>query len=72
MAHYLNYTFTNDANFISTFDELPLWSAAFGLLLFKHLELKPGITALDNGSLPGSVSFPRKNWKVFLVHLNRT
>lgn len=53
MAHYLNYTFTNDANFISTFDELPLWSAAFGLLLFKHLELKPGITALDIGSGAG-------------------
>jgi arsenite methyltransferase len=33
--------------FIETFDELPLWSARFGLLLLNQLELKPGIVGLD-------------------------
>ncbi len=51
--NYLNYKFTDDENFISTFDEAPLWSAAFGLLLLKHLELKPGITVVDVGSGAG-------------------
>ena len=31
------------------FDELPLWSAPFGLKLLEHVEYKPGITALDIG-----------------------
>jgi ubiquinone/menaquinone biosynthesis C-methylase UbiE len=53
MTKYLNFTFNNDETFISTFDEAPLWSAAFGLLLFKHLNLKPGITAVDIGSGAG-------------------
>lgn len=31
------------------FDELPLWSAPFGLKLMEYVEYKPGITALDIG-----------------------
>ena len=53
MAHYLQYTFTDSPEFVDTFDELPLWSASFGLLLLKHLELKPNITVADIGSGAG-------------------
>lgn len=31
------------------FDELPLWSAPFGLKLLEHIDYKSGITALDIG-----------------------
>ena len=30
-------------------DELPLWSAPFGLKLLDHIDYKPGITAIDIG-----------------------
>ncbi len=53
MVEYLDYQFQDTPEFINTFDELPLWSASFGLLLFKHLELKPNITVLDIGSGAG-------------------
>jgi ubiquinone/menaquinone biosynthesis C-methylase UbiE len=53
MLEYLSYKFEDNANFIETFDELPLWSASFGLLLFKYLELKPNLTVLDMGSGAG-------------------
>ncbi len=49
MPEYLKYVFTDSLEFVNTFDELPLWSASFGLLLLKHLELKPGITMIDIG-----------------------
>ncbi len=50
---YLNYRFEDNEKFINTFDEAPLWSAAFGLMLFKHLEFKPGMTVIDIGSGAG-------------------
>ena len=53
MTKYLSYTFNDNEEFISTFDELPLWSASFGLLLLKHLELKPALTVIDIGSGAG-------------------
>lgn len=53
MTSYLSYQFDDNESFISTFDEMPLWSASFGLLLFKHLELKPNLTAIDIGSGAG-------------------
>lgn len=53
MKDYLTYKFCDTSEFISTFDEIPLWSASFGLLLFKHLELRPHITVLDLGSGTG-------------------
>ena len=34
---------------VSTYDELPLWSAMAGLLLLKHLPLGRSLTALDLG-----------------------
>lgn len=46
---YLEYQFHDTESFISTFDEAPLWSAAFGLLLLKHLEIQPSITVADIG-----------------------
>jgi arsenite methyltransferase len=53
MTSYLDYTFEDNDNFISTFDELPLWCASFGLLMLKHLELKPNLVVLDIGSGAG-------------------
>lgn len=53
MTKYLDHTFEDNENFIQTFDELPLWSASFGLLLFKHLELRPSLTVADIGSGAG-------------------
>lgn len=34
---------------VEAYDEVALWSAMFGLLLFERLPLRPGITALDVG-----------------------
>jgi arsenite methyltransferase len=53
MSSYLSYTFHDSPEFINTFDEAPLWSAQFGLLMLKHLELKRGMTVLDIGSGAG-------------------
>lgn len=50
---YLNYSFTDDAEFINTFDELPLWSAYCGILLFKHLPIKRYHKIVDIGSGAG-------------------
>ena len=53
MPHFLDYHFTDSTEFVATFDELPLWSAPFGLLMLKHLELRAGLTVLDVGSGAG-------------------
>ncbi|MBK9722719.1 MAG: class I SAM-dependent methyltransferase [Saprospiraceae bacterium] len=53
MTSYLNYQFKDTETFINTFDEAPLWSASFGLLLLKHLELKSNQTVIDIGSGAG-------------------
>jgi ubiquinone/menaquinone biosynthesis C-methylase UbiE len=53
MTSYLNYQFKDTPEFVNTFDELPLWSASFGLLLLKHLQLKPNMKVLDIGSGAG-------------------
>lgn len=53
MTEYLSYSFNDSEEFINTFDELPLWSASFGLLLLKHLELKPNLIVIDIGSGSG-------------------
>ena len=46
---YLDYRFQDSPQFINTFDEAPLWSASFGLLLFKHLPLIQNGVAVDLG-----------------------
>ncbi len=53
MPEYLSYKFDDNPDFVETFDEVPLWSASFGLLLLKHLELKPNLTVIDIGSGAG-------------------
>jgi arsenite methyltransferase len=39
----------SDPAVVEAYDELPLWSAMAGQLLFRHLPLGPGLTALDLG-----------------------
>jgi hypothetical protein len=53
MLNYLSYKFEDSENFVNTFDELPLWSASFGFLMLKHLELKHNLTVVDIGSGAG-------------------
>lgn len=53
MSAYLNYSFEDNAQFVATYDELPLWSAAFGMLLLKHINYTPGSTIVDIGSGTG-------------------
>lgn len=38
-----------DPRIVSILDELPLWSAPFGLMLLDHIKMKPGMTVLDIG-----------------------
>lgn len=50
MSDYLTYhPDFNEPEIVAAYDELPLWSAMFGRLLFKHLPLKRGQTVLDLG-----------------------
>ncbi|MES2703624.1 MAG: methyltransferase domain-containing protein [Bacteroidota bacterium] len=53
MSDYLSYRFVDSAEFVNTFDELPLWSAPFGLLLLKHLQLRRNMVVVDVGSGAG-------------------
>lgn len=39
----------NASEIVSVFDEAPLWSAMFGLLLLRHVPLKQNVKALDVG-----------------------
>lgn len=49
-ADYLETRFDlDDRDFVSTIDELTLWSAPFGLLLLEHVRLRRGIKVLDMG-----------------------
>jgi len=48
MKSYLNNNF-NLHELVNVFDELPLWSAPFGLKLLEYINYKPNITALDIG-----------------------
>jgi len=50
MKDYLNHSFNpDDPDLISVIDELPLWSAPFGLSLLDTINLKPNINVLDVG-----------------------
>jgi ubiquinone/menaquinone biosynthesis C-methylase UbiE len=50
LKDYLAHTFsTDDFDLVSVIDELPLWSAPFGLKLLDTIELKRNINALDIG-----------------------
>ena len=39
----------DDPRVLSAFDELPLWSAPFGLRLLERVRFRPGLTVLDLG-----------------------
>jgi len=39
----------NSAETVSAYDELPLWSAIFGLMLLKHVPLRRNVRVLDVG-----------------------
>lgn len=50
MTKYLNDKYDlNDPNIVSIIDELPLWSAPFGLKLLDTIKLKKNISVLDIG-----------------------
>ena len=53
MKEFWNYTFEDTPEFVETFDELPLWSAPFGMLLLRHVPLQQNMTVLDLGSGAG-------------------
>jgi arsenite methyltransferase len=53
MSSYLDYKFEDSSEFVNYFDELPLWSAPFGLLLLKHLKVRKNSTIVDVGSGTG-------------------
>jgi ubiquinone/menaquinone biosynthesis C-methylase UbiE len=51
MEEYLKTSYDlNSSNVVSVIDELPLWSAPFGLKLLDKINLRKNITALDIGS----------------------
>ncbi|MCX6163960.1 MAG: class I SAM-dependent methyltransferase [Ignavibacteriae bacterium] len=50
MKNYFNNIFdAENPKFVNAIDELPLWSAPFGLTLLDTVKLKPNIKALDIG-----------------------
>lgn len=50
MSDYLEHTFSADSiDLISAIDELPFWSAPFGLRLLEKIEYQENITGLDIG-----------------------
>ena len=50
MNQYLHHKFNkDDSGFVSVIDELPLWSAPFGMDLLQCVKLKAGIKVLDIG-----------------------
>lgn len=46
---YIDYEWNDSKAFTDAFDEAPLWSAAFGLFLLKHLKLQGSKQVLDIG-----------------------
>jgi len=53
MEEFWNFRFNDSEDFVETFDELPLWSAPFGILLLKYVDLKLNQIVLDIGSGTG-------------------
>jgi ubiquinone/menaquinone biosynthesis C-methylase UbiE len=50
---YLDDIDYNTPEFGELYDELPLWSARFGLMLLEHVNLRRGMTILDVGAGTG-------------------
>jgi 2-polyprenyl-3-methyl-5-hydroxy-6-metoxy-1,4-benzoquinol methylase len=51
--NYLDEIDYKAPEFGDLYDELPLWSARFGLMLLEHVPLRPGMTILDVGAGTG-------------------
>ena len=50
MTDYLSHQFDRDAfDLVSVTDELPLWSAPFGMRLLDTIQFKPNLAVLDIG-----------------------
>lgn len=49
MREFWKYSFQDTRDLVATFDELPLWSAPFGLMLLKYLGLERYETIVDIG-----------------------
>jgi len=54
--NYLEEIDYKSPGFGELYDELPLWSAPFGLMLLEHVILKPGMTILDIGAGTGCMT----------------
>lgn len=50
---YLEAVDSTHSEFGELYDELPLWSAPFGLLLLERVPMRPGLTVLDVGAGTG-------------------
>ncbi len=50
---FWEYRFRDTSEFVNGFDELPLWSAPFGMMMLKHIPLKKKMQVLDIGSGTG-------------------
>jgi arsenite methyltransferase len=83
MKQYLHNNF-NLESLTDVYDELPLWSAPFGLKLLEHIEYKKNLTALDIGFGNGfpltelamrlgdsSVVYGIDPWKAAIDRVNR-
>jgi len=50
MKKYLSQSYDlNDPRYLAVYDELPFWSAPFGMMLLDAVQLRPKIKALDVG-----------------------
>jgi arsenite methyltransferase len=52
-VEYLEAIDCTTPQFGDVYDELPLWSARFGLMLLDRVEMRPGMTILDAGAGTG-------------------
>jgi arsenite methyltransferase len=52
-VNYLDEIDYKTPEFGDLYDELPLWSAPFGLMLLEHVGMRPGMTILDVGAGTG-------------------
>jgi precorrin-6B methylase 2 len=73
---YLHPIDYQSPEFGDLYDELPLWSAPFGLLLLEQVALRPGMTILDVGAGTGFITIELaqrcgSNATVLDAHINR-